>query len=31
MHLSWAKIENFRNFSELDVQFIGNVVVVGDT
>ena len=30
MHLSRIKIENFRNFSELDVQLAGNVVVVGE-
>ena len=30
MHLSRIKIENFRNFSLLDVQLSGNVVVVGE-
>ena len=30
MHLSRIKIVNFRNFSELDVQLAGNVVVVGE-
>ena len=30
MHLSRIKIENFRNFSEMDVQLAGNVVVVGE-
>ena len=30
MHLSRIRIQNFRNFSELDVQLAGNVVVVGE-
>ena len=30
MHLSRIRIENFRNFSFLDVQLSGNVVVVGE-
>ncbi len=30
MHLSRIRIENFRNFSELDVELAGNVVVVGE-
>lgn len=30
MHLSRIRIENFRNFSLLDVQLSGNVVVVGE-
>jgi putative ATP-dependent endonuclease of OLD family len=30
MYLSRIKIENFRNFSEFDVQLTGNVVVVGE-
>lgn len=30
MHLSRIRIENFRNFSELDVTLAGNVVVVGE-
>lgn len=30
MHLSRINIINFRNFSELDVQLSGNVVVVGE-
>lgn len=30
VYLSRIKISNFRNFSELDVQFAGNVVVVGE-
>ncbi len=30
MHLSRIKIENFRNFSLLDVELAGNVVVVGE-
>jgi hypothetical protein len=30
MHLSRIVIENFRNFSELDVALDGNVVVVGE-
>lgn len=30
MHLSRIKIENFRNFSDLDVELGGNVVVVGE-
>jgi len=30
MHLSRIQIENFRNFSELDVKLAGNVVVVGE-
>lgn len=30
MHLSRIRIENFRNFSELDVQLAGNVVIVGE-
>lgn len=30
MHLSRIAIENFRNFSELDVALSGNVVVVGE-
>jgi len=30
MHLSRIKIVNFRNFSELDVELGGNVVVVGE-
>lgn len=30
MHLSRINIRNFRNFSELDVQLSGNVVVVGE-
>lgn len=30
MHLSRIQIENFRNFSLLDVQLSGNVVVVGE-
>ncbi len=30
MHLSRIQIVNFRNFSELDVQLAGNVVVVGE-
>lgn len=30
MHLSRVRIENFRNFSLLDVQLSGNVVVVGE-
>lgn len=30
MYLSRIKIENFRNFSLLDVRFAGNVVVVGE-
>lgn len=30
MHLSKIRIENFRNFSELDVDLAGNVVIVGE-
>jgi len=30
MHLSRIRIENFRNFSELDVALAGDVVVVGE-
>jgi putative ATP-dependent endonuclease of OLD family len=30
LYLSRIKIENFRNFSELDVELCGNVVVVGE-
>lgn len=30
MHLSRIRIENFRNFSELDVALSGNIVVVGE-
>ncbi len=30
MHISRIKIENFRNFSELDVAVAGNIVVVGE-
>ena len=30
MHLSRIRIENFRNFSLLDVQLSGNVIVVGE-
>lgn len=30
MHLSRIRIVNFRNFSELDVELSGNVVVVGE-
>lgn len=30
MHLSRIRISKFRNFSELDVQLAGNVVVVGE-
>jgi putative ATP-dependent endonuclease of OLD family len=30
MHLSRISISNFRNFSELDVELSGNVVVVGE-
>jgi putative ATP-dependent endonuclease of the OLD family len=30
MHLSRICISNFRNFSELDVELSGNVVVVGE-
>ena len=30
MHLSRIRISNFRNFSELDVELRGNVVVVGE-
>ena len=30
MYLSRIKIENFRNFSDLDVVLCGNVVVVGE-
>src|SRR4051812_11349652 len=30
MHLSRVQIVNFRNFSELDVQLAGNVVVMGE-
>jgi putative ATP-dependent endonuclease of the OLD family len=30
VYLSRIKIENFRNFSELDVELCGNVVVVGE-
>lgn len=30
MHLARVRIENFRNFSELDVPLSGNVVVVGE-
>jgi len=30
MHLSRIQIENFRNFSELDVKLAGNVMVVGE-
>jgi len=30
MHLSRIRIVNFRNFSELDVELAGNVVVVGE-
>lgn len=30
MYLSRIRIENFRNFSELDVRLAGNVVVVGE-
>jgi putative ATP-dependent endonuclease of OLD family len=30
MYLSRIRIENFRNFSELDVELEGNVVVVGE-
>src|ERR1700730_18322553 len=30
MHLSRIRISNFRNFSELDVELGGNVVVVGE-
>ena len=30
MHLSRIKIKNFRNFSLLDIQLSGNVVVVGE-
>ena len=30
MHLSRIVIENFRNFSKLDVALDGNVVVVGE-
>ena len=30
MHLSRIRIENFRNFSALDVELSGNVVVVGE-
>ena len=30
MHLSRIYVSNFRNFSELDVELGGNVVVVGE-
>ncbi|MBR9864628.1 MAG: AAA family ATPase [Rhodobacteraceae bacterium] len=30
MHLSRIKIENFRNFSDLDVALDGNIVIVGE-
>jgi len=30
MHISRIKIENFRNFSQLDVAVAGNIVVVGE-
>lgn len=30
MHLSRIKIENFRNFADLDVKLAGNLVVVGE-
>src|SRR5258708_36740683 len=30
MYLSRIRVENFRNFSEFDVQLTGNVVVVGE-
>ena len=30
MHLSRVKIKNFRNFSLLDIQLSGNVIVVGE-
>lgn len=30
MHLSRIRIENFRNFSELDASLAGNLVIVGE-
>src|ERR1700761_5354620 len=30
MHLSRIRIGNFRNFSELDVELAGNLVIVGE-
>ncbi len=30
MHLSRMRIENFRNFSDLDVALDGNIVIVGE-